>query len=619
VNEMDNSYLGNFQMLGISSGMDTASMIDALMKAERQPLNRAEEKYNNLALQQKSWMEVDDKLEAFWDEALKMRLQSNLNPKTGTSSDENVLTVNANSGSLDSSFYVKVNQTASSTNTTFDNSITFDYDKIAANTKFTDIDQNITPETGTYTVNYNDGTTDKSFELNIDDETTIQDIIDQIDSGSGSQLSAKLVDGKLSISDNSGGTITDVSLGSNTDTSNFAEVFDMAFSTFDGTKIQSSSDIIDYSSMKLSNLIDISAESTININGTDITVNQDTTLSGFIGQVNNSDAEVFMSFDNTSKQLSIRNSDTGPIGLNITDDTTTNLLNKLGMSGTETINQGQQSEIEIYNSSSDTTPITTLNSWDNSFEYNNATINVSNSSTDKIAVEVSQDTDSAVENIQGFVDKYNETMEFLYDKLHEDKVSGIPEEDMTEEEQMKGMLKGDRRLERIFFQMRSIAYKTLDWDTTNSDDTMPEFKSLREVGISSGDTGSNYDNTMKGLLSINETELKNALENNFDDVYKLFSNNSSYEVAGETKYNKGIITQMKDYSFDVTKFGGYIDNVAGTSGTIGNQMMDLAKRMTDMVDQLQRKEFRYVQQFSAMEEAISRMQSQGSYLMSKLG
>jgi flagellar hook-associated protein 2 len=619
VNEMDNSYLGNFQMLGISSGMDTASMIDALMKAERQPLNRAEEKYNNLALQQKSWMEVDDKLEAFWDEALKMRFQSNLNPKTGTSSDENVLTVNANSGSLDSSFYVKVNQTASSTNTTFDNSITFDYDKIAANTKFTDIDQNITPETGTYTVNYNDGTTDKSFELNIDDETTIQDIIDQIDSGSGSQLSAKLVDGKLSISDNSGGTITDVSLGSNTDTSNFAEVFDMAFSTFDGTKIQSSSDIIDYSSMKLSNLIDISAESTININGTDITVNQDTTLSGFIGQVNNSDAEVFMSFDNTSKQLSIRNSDTGPIGLNITDDTTTNLLNKLGMSGTETINQGQQSEIEIYNSSSDTTPITTLNSWDNSFEYNNATINVSNSSTDKIAVEVSQDTDSAVENIQGFVDKYNETMEFLYDKLHEDKVSGIPEEDMTEEEQMKGMLKGDRRLERIFFQMRSIAYKTLDWDTTNSDDTMPEFKSLREVGISSGDTGSNYDNTMKGLLSINETELKNALENNFDDVYKLFSNNSSYEVAGETKYNKGIITQMKDYSFDVTKFGGYIDNVAGTSGTIGNQMMDLAKRMTDMVDQLQRKEFRYVQQFSAMEEAISRMQSQGSYLMSKLG
>jgi flagellar hook-associated protein 2 len=38
-----------------------------------------------------------------------------------------------------------------------------------------------------------------------------------------------------------------------------------------------------------------------------------------------------------------------------------------------------------------------------------------------------------------------------------------------------------------------------------------------------------------------------------------------------------------------------------------------------MIDQLQRKEFRYVQQFSAMEEAMSRMQSQGSYLMSKLG
>jgi flagellar hook-associated protein 2 len=190
---------------------------------------------------------------------------------------------------------------------------------------------------------------------------------------------------------------------------------------------------------------------------------------------------------------------------------------------------------------------------------------------------------------------------------------------MTEEEKMQGMLKGDRNLERIFFQMRSIAYKTLDWDTTNSGDTMPEYTSLSQVGISSGDTGANYDNTMKGLLSINETELKNALENNFDDVYKLFSHSNSFEVAGETKYNKGIITQMKDYSFDVTKFGGYIDNVAGTSGTIGNQMMDLAKRMTNMIDQLQRKEFRYVQQFSAMEDAISKMNSQMSYVMNALG
>jgi flagellar hook-associated protein 2 len=615
---MDNSYLGNFQMLGISSGMDTGAMIDALMKAERQPLNRVEEKYNDLALQQKSWMEVDDKLEEFWDEALKMRFQSNLNPKTATSSNDSVLSATANPTSLDSNFYVKVNQTASSSNMTFQNSVGFDYSNIAENTKFINMDQNITPETGTYTINYNDGA-DQSFEINIDDSTTIQDIIDQIDSGSGNKLKANLVDGKLTISEATPDEINNITLGNTSDTSNFSEVFDMAFSTYDGAKIESSSDVIDYSSMKLSNLIDVTAESTVNINGEDIIVNQDTTLASFISQINNSEAGVFASFDNNSKKISIRNMETGPVGLNITDDTTTNLFNKLGMSGTETINQGQKAEIEIYNSSSDITPITTLTSWDNNFDYNNTNINVNTTSTEKIAVEVNQDTDKAVENIQGFVDKYNETMEYLYEKLHEEKVTDVPEEEMTDEEKMQGTLKGDRNLERIFYQMRSIAYKTLDWDTTNSDDTIPEYTSLSQIGISSGDVGDNYDNTIKGLLSIDENDLKDALSNNFEDVYKLFANNNSYEVGGKTRYNKGIITELKDTSYEYTKFGGYIDNIAGTNGTIGIQMRDTAGRLTDLLDQLQRRELRYVQQFSAMEKAISNMNSQMSFMMSRLG
>jgi flagellar hook-associated protein 2 len=279
---------------------------------------------------------------------------------------------------------------------------------------------------------------------------------------------------------------------------------------------------------------------------------------------------------------------------------------------------GTNAEFDIDLNGDGTTDLNLASETD-TVEFNGVNLTANSVSTDFSKISVVNDTDAAVENIQGFVDKYNETMEFLYDKLHESKASGIPEDEMTDEEKMQGMLKGDRNLERIFFQMRSIAYKTLDWDTTNSGDTMPEYTSLREVGITSGDTGASYDNTMKGLLSINESELKNALETNFDDVYSLFSHNNSFEVSGETKYNKGIITQMKDYSFEVTKFGGYIDNVAGTSGTIGNQMMYLASRMTNMLDQLQRKEFRYVQQFSAMEEAINNMNSQMGYVMNALG
>lgn len=148
---------------------------------------------------------------------------------------------------------------------------------------------------------------------------------------------------------------------------------------------------------------------------------------------------------------------------------------------------------------------------------------------------------------------------------------------------------------------------------------MPEYSSLNEIGITSGDTGSSYDNTMKGLLSINEDKLKAALENNSEDVYKLFSHSNTFTVAGETESNNGIITDMREYIWDTTKFGGTIYSISGSSGSLGKQMMNLADRMTNMLYQLQRKEYRYVQQFSAMEQSISRMNSQMSYLQSRLG
>jgi flagellar hook-associated protein 2 len=289
------------------------------------------------------------------------------------------------------------------------------------------------------------------------------------------------------------------------------------------------------------------------------------------------------------------------------------------MSGSEIINQGQKAEIEIYNNSSDITPITTLTSWNNTIEYNNTSLNILGASTDKISVDVSQDTEKAVENIREFVDKYNETMEFLYDKLHENKVTGKSVEDMTEEEKMQGMLKGDRNLETLFFKMRSTAYKTLNWDTNNTSDEIPKYDSLQKIGITSGDTGSNYDNTIKGLLSVNESELAEALKNNPDDVFKLFANNTSYEVGNNKRYNLGIVSEMKDYLWQTTKFGGYIDNVSGTSGTIGRQMRDLSKRMVNMMDQLERKQLMYYRKFSAMEQSINHMQVQGSYITQKLG
>ncbi len=60
------------------------------------------------------------------------------------------------------------------------------------------------------------------------------------------------------------------------------------------------------------------------------------------------------------------------------------------------------------------------------------------------------------------------------------------------------------------------------YSSTNVDG---EFKSLLSIGIGSGDTGRNYESTMKGLIKLDEDKLREALNNNPEDVWKLFATN----------------------------------------------------------------------------------------------
>ncbi|MGB4434994.1 MAG: flagellar cap protein FliD N-terminal domain-containing protein, partial [Defluviitoga tunisiensis] len=110
-----NPYLGSFQMPGIASGFDTASVVSKLMEVEMQPLNRAQEKFDTLNYQQKVWMQVDKKLEEFYDFLIEFKLQGNLIPKKAVSSDEKVLTASSSADADNATFYLKVNSLASPT------------------------------------------------------------------------------------------------------------------------------------------------------------------------------------------------------------------------------------------------------------------------------------------------------------------------------------------------------------------------------------------------------------------------------------------------------------------------------------------------------------------------
>jgi flagellar hook-associated protein 2 len=246
----------------------------------------------------------------------------------------------------------------------------------------------------------------------------------------------------------------------------------------------------------------------------------------------------------------------------------------------------------------------TKTTWGNTIDYNGITLNLKSISTNWVDVQVTQDADATYEKITEFVDKYNEIIGYIYDKLNEDAVESNNGETLSEEDKLKGILKGDSNLEDIFYKLRDIAYGVVSWTS----DVDSQYNSLYQIGITSGDAGGTYQNTMKGILDINEDKLKEAIQKNAEEVWKLF--------AYEDDNNKGIAIKFKDYIWETTKFGGTIDQISSSTGTIGLEMRDIAKRMTSLIDQLQRKEAYYWQKFSAMEQSISNIQQQGSWIAS---
>ncbi|WDC83928.1 flagellar filament capping protein FliD [Caloramator sp. mosi_1] len=81
-----------------------------------------------------------------------------------------------------------------------------------------------------------------------------------------------------------------------------------------------------------------------------------------------------------------------------------------------------------------------------------------------------------------------------------------------EEKAKEGLLKGDSTLQNLVYNMRQAFFEPLK----------DAGISLQEIGLS---TSSDY--TQKGKIIIDESKLKNALENRPDDVLNLLTKTSS--------------------------------------------------------------------------------------------
>ncbi len=107
------------RMTGLTSGLDTESIVAALMEAQKAKKTKVENNKTKLEWKKDIWTSLNKKLYSFYtDFAGKMRFQSNYMTKKATSSNSSKVTATASTSAATGSYTVKVNKLAAAQNVT---------------------------------------------------------------------------------------------------------------------------------------------------------------------------------------------------------------------------------------------------------------------------------------------------------------------------------------------------------------------------------------------------------------------------------------------------------------------------------------------------------------------
>ncbi len=240
-------------------------------------------------------------------------------------------------------------------------------------------------------------------------------------------------------------------------------------------------------------------------------------------------------------------------------------------------------------------------------------------------VTISADTTTARKAIDDFITSYNEIMDTIYTRLNEehdytlDPLTSDQEKDLSdeeiadyEEEYKKGLLAGDSTLSSVRSRMRVV----MSGIVGSLDKT---FDALSDIGITTGEIGSGYQDTQVGKLKITDQDkLTAALRDSPDLVSKLFGNSS------DTESQKGIARRLKETLNEFTKSDGLLTKRVGRSGlSTSNSEMDtqisyINDQISRQEERLNSKEEALIKQFANLETALQKYQNQANSFASQL-
>src|SRR6056297_1790939 len=316
----------------------------------------------------------------------------------------------------------------------------------------------------------------------------------------------------------------------------------------------------------------------------EITVDETTTL-------NQIKAQVDVLGGNLS--ASVTDEGNGYFSLTISSSTADSDI-KLSNTGTENIladlafgNRSYQNELQTAEDANiDINGITGITSSTNTFSeaVDGITFNINaNAEANSTAtISVAKDTGKATDAIQAFVDQYNSVMNFLNGKTEYD-----------EEEEKGAVLQGDSTAMRLQTRIRSLVSSKIK-DTG-------DFKTLSSVGI---------EIDRDGVMSFDKSKFTDALDQSSEEVMSIFNGESDSDGFDgmAVKMDSFLDQLMQSNTGLIPRRLDFYDNRIDTL----NDDIEDVQRSVELTRE------RYVEQFAAMESAISEMNQQMSWMQSQL-
>ncbi len=265
----------------------------------------------------------------------------------------------------------------------------------------------------------------------------------------------------------------------------------------------------------------------------------------------------------------------------------------------------------------------------NTFQINGYEYTIKATTTAPVSISSTTDTEAIFEAITDFVNKYNETIATINEKLSEERYRKYPpltdeqkeamsdkEIELWEERAKSGLLRNDPLLSSGLNQMRQDLYSKVSGIAGG-------FAQLIDIGIK---PSSNYRD--KGKLIIDEGKLRDAISKDPNEVYKLFNNDGYIEDVnnpGTKVYSEDHLGLAKKLRNSIKETITNIESKAGNTlkvysqYTMGRELNNIDSQIDRFESRLIDVENRYWKQFTAMEKAIARANEQAGYLMNQFG